>query len=84
MDAHEDEDGRPISGLAVHICEGCQGGYHSQCIRDCLEAGTVPAVSWVDPSLVERRSMWRCGVCVEDDRWGVRCLVESMATYSTT
>ena len=40
MDTHEDEDGRQISGsgLAVHICEGCQGGYHSQCIRDDLSA----------------------------------------------
>ena len=84
MDAHEDEDGRQISGLAVHICEGCQGGYHSQCIHDGLSAGTVSAVSWSDPSLVERRSTWRCGDCVEDYRWGVRSLVESMVTFGTT
>ena len=83
MDAHEDEDGRQISGLAVHICEGCQGGYHSQCIRDDLSAGRVSTVSWSDPSLVERRSTWRCGDCVEDDRWGVRSLVESMVTFGT-
>ena len=83
MDAHKDEDGRQVSGPAVHICEGCQGGYHSQCIRDELSAGRVSAVSWSDPSLVERRSTWRCGDCVEDDRWGVRSLVESMVTFGT-
>ena len=83
MDAHEDAEGRQISGLAVHICEGCQGGYHSHCVRDELVAGTVSAVSWSDLSLVERRSTWRCGDCVEADRWGVRSLVESMLTFGT-
>ena len=68
MDAHEDEDGNPVSGLAVYICEGCQGGYHSHCVRDGLRDGTVSAVLWSDPSLVARRSTWRCGECVEDDR----------------
>ena len=90
MDAHEDEDGRQVSGLAVYICEGCQEGYHSHCIRDGLStAATRPGhglseISWSDPSLVERRSTWRCGDCVEGDRWGVRSLVESMLTFSTT
>ena len=90
MDAHEDEDGRSVSGLAVYICEGCQEGYHSHCIRDGLSlAAATPGyglsdVTWSDPSLVERRSTWRCGDCVEEDRWGVRSLVESMLTFGTT
>ena len=61
MDVHEDDDGRPVSGLAVYICEGCQGGYHSHCVRDGLRDGTVSAVSWSDPSSVACRSTWRCG-----------------------
>ena len=90
MDAHEDEDGRQVPGLAVHICEGCQGGHHSHCIRDHLGPAAevsglgLLVVSWTDPSLVEHRSTWRCGDCVEDDRWGVRPLVEFMLTFSTT
>ena len=83
MDAHEDDDGRPVSGLAVYICEGCQGSYHSHCVRDGLRDGTVSAVSWSDPSLVGCRSTWRCGDCVDNDRWGVRRLVESTVTFST-
>ena len=87
MDAHEGEDGRLVSGLAVYICEGCQEGYHSHCIRDRLGlATTIPShglsdVTRSDLSLVERRSTWRCGDCVEDGRWGVRSLVESMLTF---
>ena len=86
MDAHEYGDGRPVSGLVVYICEGCQEGYHSHCIRDRLSLATampghgLSDVSWSDPSLVERHSTWRCGDCVEDDWWGVRSLVESMLT----
>ena len=36
MDAHEDADGQLVPGLMVHICEGCQGDFHSHCIRDRL------------------------------------------------
>ena len=74
----------------MYICEGCQEGYHSHSIRDRLGLATampghgLSDVSRSDPSLVERRSTWRCGDCVEDDRWGVRSLVESMLTFSTT
>ena len=89
-DAHGNEDGRSVSGLAVYICEGCQEGYHSHCIQDGLSlAAAMPGrglsgVSWSDPSLVERRSTWRCGDCADEDRWGVRSLVESMLTFGTT
>ena len=89
MNAHEDEDGRQVSGLAVYICEGCQGGYHSHCIQDGLGlAAMMPGrglsdVLRSDLSLVEHRLTWRCGDCVEDDRWGVRSLVESMLTFGT-
>ena len=88
MDAHEDDDGRQVAGLAVHICEGCQEGYHSHCIRDGLNAAAtspdhLSSVSWSDPSLVERHSTWRCGDCVKENRWGVKRLVESMLTFNT-
>ena len=88
MDARKDVDGRLVCGLAVHICEGCQEGYHSHCVRDSLNTaatrpGHLAGVSWSDPSLVERRSTWHCGDCVEEDRWGVKRLVESMLTFST-
>ena len=88
MDAYEDDDGRQVAGLAVHICEGCQDGYHSHCIRDGLNAAaTSPdhllSVSWSNPSLVERHSTWRCGDCVKENRWGVKRLVESMLTFNT-
>ena len=62
MDAHEGVDGMSVPGLTVFICEGCQGGYHSHCIRDRLRpvAGLrghgLSDVSWTDPALVERRS----------------------------
>jgi hypothetical protein len=75
MDAHEDDEGRSVSGLDVFICEGCQDGYHSHCVCDGLNDGTLSAESWSDPSLVGRRSTWRCGDCVAADRWGVRRLV---------
>ena len=88
MDAHEDDDGRQVAGLAVHICEGCQEGHHSHCIRDGLNAAAaspdhLSSVSWSDPSLVEQRFTWCCGDCVEADRWGVKRPVESMLTFST-
>ena len=84
MDAHEDEDGQQVPGLAVHICEGCQGGYHSHCIRDRLGPAAevsglgLSDVSWIDLSLVERRSTWRCGTVLkmisgEAARWWSLC-----------
>ena len=90
MDTHEGADGRAVPGLAVYICEGCHEGYHSHCIRDCygLPGGQssrgLSDVSWTDPALVACCSVWRCGDCVEGDRWGVCSLVESMLTFSTT
>ena len=90
MDAHEGVDGRLVPGHAVYICEGCQRGCHSYCIRDRVsQAAALPDhglsdVSLSDPSVVQRRSTWRCGDCVEDDQWGVRSLVESMLTFSNT
>ena len=41
-------------------------------------------VLWSDPALVEHGSTWRCRECVEDDRWGVCSLAESMLTFSST
>ena len=90
MDAHEDADGQAVPGLKVFICEGCQEGYHSHCVRDRYGPTGTPAdrghanVAWLDPALVARRSVWRCGDCVEDNCWGVRSLVESMLTFNTT
>ena len=90
MDAHKGVDGLSVPGLTVFICEGCQGGYHSHCIRDRLRPvaelldHALWDVSWTDPDLVECHSTWRCGTCVEDNRWGVRSLVESMLTCSNT
>ena len=43
----------------------------------------MSAVANKHPALVERRSTWRCGECVEDDRWGVRSLAESMLTFGS-
>ena len=73
----------------MYICEGCQEGYHSHCLRD--RYGSAGAedhhdstdVAWADTGLVARRSVWRCGDCVKADRWGVRSLVESMLMFST-
>ena len=90
MEMHEGADGRLVLGLAVYICEGCQGGYHSHCIRDRLSpAAGLPDhglsdVSWTDLSLVECHSTCRCRDCVEDNQWGARSLVGSMLTFSNS
>ena len=89
LDAHEDEDGWLVLGHTLYLCEGCQRGYHSHCIQ--ARVGPAAAsfdrslsdVSWSDPALVERWSTWRCGECVEDDRWGVRSLGESMLMFGS-
>ena len=51
MDAHEDGDGRQVSGLAVHICEGCQEGYHSHCVQDGLNTAAGHE-TWSPPECV--------------------------------
>ena len=67
MDAHEGADGQAVQSLEVFICEGCQEGYHSHCVRDRYGLAGTPAdrghvsVAWVVPALVARRSVWRCG-----------------------
>ena len=62
-----------------------QQGYH--CIREhvgpaaALLKHGLSDVLRSDLALVEQRPTWRCGVCVEWDRWGARSLAESMLTF---
>ena len=48
---------------------------------DVAEVDACPLPS---PALCARQSTWRCGVCVTQDRWGVRSLGESMLTFGST
>ena len=73
------------------ICEGCQGGFHVACAqalpslrRRGLGANHLAAIEWSVAGMTRGTSMWCCGACVDEGRWGVSHLIESAVTFGDT
>ena len=88
-DKHTDAEGPTVGWRDLIICEGCQGGFHAACVRALpslrrppLPAGHPAVLDWPTENIGRGSGTWRCGACVQENRWGVSHLIESAVTFS--
>ena len=87
-DLRDTAQGLTIGSRELVVYEGCQGGFHVDCMRAVpslrrppLPAGHPAALDWLMVNMGRGSGTWRCGACVQEGGWDVSQLIESAVTF---